>query len=179
MNLPAVLRRLGEDRRAVALTEFAILLPVLLTLFVGGYQLMQASACKRRTTITARTLSDLVSQYETVTLPDVTTILDATTQLMLPFDPASARSRVSLVKVDAAGIITIVWSRAKNDTAYTKNALFTGLPIPMRTPGSYYVLGEVTYVYRPFGGRYARPVTFSETLFMVPRQSDAVECPTC
>jgi len=180
MILPApLLRRLATDARGMALVEFAILLPVMLTLFLGGFQLSQASACKRRVTITARTLSDLVSQYQAMAVSDVTTVLDASAQIMAPFDTSAMKSRVSMIKVDGNRAVTVMWSEARNDTALVNGAAYTGLPDAMKIANSYYVLGEVTYNYSPVSGRFAYPMTFTQTLFMVPRKSAYVDCPTC
>ncbi len=166
------------DRRGLALVEFALVLPIMLTLFLGGFQLTQASACQRRVSIVARALADLVSQYETINATQVGTILDATSQIMAPYDIDAAHSRVSLIKVESASKVTVVWSEAKNASPRPVGA-YDALPAAMRIAGSYYVVGEVTYDYNPLSGRFAWPITFTQTLFMVPRKSTFVECSSC
>lgn len=163
----------------MALVEFAILLPVLLTLFLGGFQLAQASACKRRVTIVARSLSDLVSQYDTITPAEVNTILNATAQIMAPFDISNGNSRVSVIAVDANKNVTVVWSEAKNTTGFSNGVPFTALPAAMKIANTYYVYSEVNYTYSPMGGRFAYPFSFNQTLFMVPRKSTSVDCSAC
>lgn len=171
-------RALVADRRGVALVEFALCLPIMLMLFLGGFQLSQASACQRRVTVTARAVADLVSQYETMTATDVASVLSASTQIMAPYDIGAAHTRVSLIKVDAARNVTVVWSESRNATARAVGA-FTSLPAAMAIPNSYYVLGEVTYDYQPMGGAFGWPITFTQSLFMVPRKSTYVDCQTC
>jgi Flp pilus assembly protein TadG len=175
---PPLLRILRSDRRGMALVEFALLLPIMLTLFLGGYQLTQASACQRRVTIVARAIADLVSQYSLIDATQVATILDASSQILLPYDVAKATSRVSLIRVDATRKVTVVWSEAENTTPRATGA-FTALPTAMKIADSYYVFSEVTYDYSPVGGRFAWPLTFTQSMYMVPRKSDAVECSTC
>ncbi len=167
-----------SDRRGMALVEFALLLPVMLTLFLGGYQLTQASSCQRRVTIVARAIADLVSQYETIDPAGVTTILNASAQILIPYDVSKAKSRVSLIRVDKSKKVTVVWSEASNMTERSKGN-FTALPTAMRIADSYYVFSEVTYEYSPTGGRYSWPLTFTQSIYMVPRKSAAVECATC
>jgi Flp pilus assembly protein TadG len=167
-----------SDRRGMALVEFALLLPVMLTLFLGGYQLTQASACQRRVTIVARAIADLVSQYETIDVAGVKTILDASAQILIPYDVSKAQSRVSLIRVNAAKKVTVVWSEGSNMTP-RPTGNFTALPQAMRIADSYYVFSEVTYDYSPTGGRYSWPLTFTQSMYMVPRKSAAVDCPTC
>lgn len=174
----APLLRCGGDRRGIALVEFALLLPVMLTLFLGGFQLSQASACQRRVTIVARAIADLVSQYDTIDVTQVDAILNASTQIMAPYDVTVARSRVSLIRVDASKNVTVVWSEGKNASPRSTGA-FTLLPAAMKIANSYYVLGEVTYDYSPMSGRFAWPITFTQSLYMVPRKSTSVDCSTC
>ncbi|MBJ6121124.1 TadE/TadG family type IV pilus assembly protein [Sphingomonas mollis] len=171
--------RLMRDRRGMALVEFAILLPVLLTLFLGGFQLAQASACKRRVTIVARALSDLVSQYDTITPAEVGTILNATAQIMAPFDIDDGNSRVSIIAVDSSKNAKVVWSEAKNTTELSKGSTFSSLPAAMKIANTYYVYSEVNFTYSPMGGRFAYPFSFNQTLFMVPRKSTSVDCSAC
>lgn len=166
------------NRRGTALVEFAILLPVMLTLFLGGYQLTQASACQRRVTIVTRAIADLVSQYETIDATQVGIILDASTQILKPYDVEKAQLRVSLIKVDPARNVGVVWSEGENMAERAKGN-FDALPNAMKVANRYYVFSEVTYRYSPTGGQFAWPLTFTQSLYMVPRKSAAVECSTC
>jgi hypothetical protein len=71
-----------------------------------------------------------------------------------------------------------MWSEARN-TVQRDVGPFAGLPADMKIANSYYVLGEVSYDYRPISGRFAWPISFTQTLYMVPRKSAYVDCPTC
>ncbi|HEX7875376.1 MAG TPA: TadE/TadG family type IV pilus assembly protein [Sphingobium sp.] len=176
-----ILRRLSElrqDHRGLALMEFAVLLPVMLILFLGGYQLSQASVCKRRVTIVTRAIADLVSRYETMTPADVDFVLDASEQIMAPYNVTATQERVSLIKVDSTRKVTVVWSKGRRITARTVGT-FSGLPSSMAIADSYYIFAEVVYDYHPMDGVFSYPLTLTQSLFMVPRKSDFVDCPTC
>src|SRR5688572_9758585 len=56
------IRRFVRDRRGVSVLEFALILPVMLTLFLGGTEVTQGITIKRKTTIVTRSLADLVAQ---------------------------------------------------------------------------------------------------------------------
>lgn len=43
-----------RDRRGVAMVEFALILPVMLVLYLGGAQLQDGIACNRKVTIATR-----------------------------------------------------------------------------------------------------------------------------
>jgi len=56
------LRRFLADKRGVSAIEFAMLLPLMVTLYLGGAEVSQAIAIDRKMTLVARTLADLTSQ---------------------------------------------------------------------------------------------------------------------
>lgn len=167
------LRRLASNRRGLALIEFAIVLPVLVTLLFGAYQLLDASACKRRVTITTRAIADLVSQNERVTTTDVDTILSAATQIMSPYPVSKAQVRVSEVAISSGGAAKVEWSRGASPHA--KYASLQNRPSGMSTPGAYYIYSEVIYSYDTIMPSIIAPMTFKQTLIMLPRKSASVD----
>ena len=56
------LGRLAGDERGVSAVEFAMLLPLMLTLYLGAVEISQGIGADRKVTLTARTVADLVSQ---------------------------------------------------------------------------------------------------------------------
>jgi Flp pilus assembly protein TadG len=164
---------LGRDVRGTSLIEMGILLPVLSMLFIGGYQLSDASACKRRVTIVSRAMADLVSQYTVLTNSQLDSILDASTQIMSPYPIASASVRVSQITTDGASKPHVSWSRAKNGTALTPGADFN-LPLTMRVANTSVIYSEVSYTYTPAFGKVMSQSVFSQNLYMLPRASSTV-----
>ena len=53
--------RLIGDERGVSAVEFALLLPLMLTLYLGAVEVSQGIRADRKVTLTARTIVDLVS----------------------------------------------------------------------------------------------------------------------
>ncbi len=64
--------RLRRDRRGVSAVEFALLLPVMMTLFLGSVEASQGIAADRKVELTAHALADLASQYTDITNADMT-----------------------------------------------------------------------------------------------------------
>jgi hypothetical protein len=81
-----------RDRSGTALIEFAIVLPLLLTLFIGGYVCADMIASARKVTVATRALADLVSRNVSpsspVTSATLTTYLNSAQLVMTPM-PAS------------------------------------------------------------------------------------------
>lgn len=166
-----LLRRLRHDRRGVALIEFALVAPVLLLLFVGAFQMLDAISAYRKVTTTVRSLADLTTQSTKMSTGDADTILAAATQVMTPYSPNNALLRITEVKIDAKGVATVAWSRGRNTSAYLAGDPVT-VPANMRVPSTCLVLAEIQYNYTP---RVAAGIignqVFKDKVFMSPRNS--------
>ena len=74
-----------RDNGDAAAVEFAIALPVCLTLFFGGFVLMQTVALSRKITLTTRALADLTSQYTSMQTSDMTNVMGGAIEVLAPF----------------------------------------------------------------------------------------------
>ena len=168
------LRQLGHSRSGMAAVEFALVMPVLLTLYLVGNVLSDAIACNRKVTTTARTIADLTSRFVSVQTTDVDTILAASTQVLAPYSAASASLAVSEVRITGTTTASVVWTRTQNGTARTAGSTIA-IPANLAAVGSYLIVGEVSYPYNPgisWGG--FNGFTLADTSIMVPRASDQV-----
>jgi Flp pilus assembly protein TadG len=174
-------RRLLRERRAVAATEFAIILPVMLLLYLGGFQLMDAIATYRKVTTTVRALADLSTQSEQVTPADMTAILAGTRQIMAPYSIAGSTLSVVAIDIDAQGQPSITWVCAQAATASCGRS-YPGvqiekvkIPAALRVPNTTLLYSALSLPYVPiFGGVFMSPITLGDTLFMTPRRSPSV-----
>lgn len=137
-----------RDRRAVAAVEFALLLPLMITLFVGGNEISQALAIFRKVGHTSSTLGDLVAQVSTVSYAEMTDILAASSSVMTPYSATGANLVVSAVKYTTANGYKVCWSRAQNDTAWTVgSAPPITMPSGIVTDGQEVIVTRVKYSY--------------------------------
>jgi Flp pilus assembly protein TadG len=176
-------RRLVEfqhDLRGVSAIEFAILLPVMLTLYVAGTELSNGIAIDRKVTITARTVTDLVSRVTQVTNADMSGILAATAAVIAPYVPSQSAFTVSQVKIDNNGNATIDWSCAYQGTARTAGSSVT-VPSQLLVNNSYLIWGEAQYTYTPpVASVVSGTMTLRDQIYMAPRLSQSVNGPpTC
>ena len=82
-----ITRRLSEfarDKRGVSAVEFAMLLPLMLTLYLGTVEISQGVSIERKVTLTARTVTDLVAQVASIDTAGVNAALGAATAVMAP-----------------------------------------------------------------------------------------------
>lgn len=137
--------------RGIAATEFALLLPVLILLYVGAGELSQAVMTSRRVETLSRTLVDLVSQQPTSSQASSTptptnatsqavlqSILAASTAVMAPSALTSLTMTVSAVDIvnNAAGLCCVFkvrWSYTQSGVLRPCNVNLTPVP-PTQAP---------------------------------------------
>jgi Flp pilus assembly protein TadG len=173
-DLLSRLRELARAQDGMAAVEFAVLLPFLLTAYLGGIEVGDGVAIDRKVAITTRAVADLASRYTKITDATMSTILGASSTIIQPYPPGPIVVTVSGVTIDNRGNATIDWSDTLNGTARAKGAAVT-LPGTLAASGKYYVWGEVKYNYTPTLG-YVLTGTWplSNQIFMSPRESGTI-----
>lgn len=163
--------RFAREERGVALLEFAFVLPFLVLIFIGGFQLMDGISAYRKVGSTVRTLADLTTQNTTMTASQADEILNASQQVMSPYSPANAVLRITQIQVQSDGKGAVSWSRSLNGTAYAVGTKLT-IPSQLATTGNYYVFSEINYTYTPrIASMMIGTLPLNQTIYMSPRNS--------
>ncbi|MBZ0138218.1 MAG: pilus assembly protein [Pseudorhodoplanes sp.] len=172
--LPRRLQRLARDERGVSAVEFAMLLPLMVTLYLGGVEVSQGISIDRKVTLTARTVADLVSQVASINNSGMSNVLQASSAVLSPYPVDKAKVRVTLVKIDNNSNATVEWSDSLNGSARAKGSSVT-LPGALLVPNTSMVWGEVEYAYKPTVGYVVTgTMTLKDQIFMRPRLSDTI-----
>ena len=175
----SALRALTIDCRATSAVEFAIVLPVLALLVFGGYQANEALSAYRKVTLTARTVADLTSQYTTMNTTDVTTVLNASDQIMTPFNTSALTIILTEYATDTLGRTTVTWSKGLNCVAPNCNTPVAGatatLPPNVAQVGTSLIYSQVTYSFTPaVAYKLTGSFQMSSQIFMSPRSIQSV-----
>ena len=171
------LRRFRDDKRGVSAVEFAMLLPLMVTLYIGGVEVSSAIAVDRKVTLVSRTLGDLVAQSTSVNATDMTNILNAASSVVQPYQPSLIKVTVSRVDVDANGVAKVIWSKTKNGTVQSGTVT---LPAALNTANTSVIWAQSQYTYTPtIGYVITGPLTLHDQIYMRPRLSDTVACNAC
>lgn len=177
-------RAFVADRRALAATEFAVIVPLMLVLFFGTFEFSSAVAIDRKVTLIARTLSDITSQSTgTVTDASLQNTFTASISIISPYDDAPVKSTITQIFVDANSIATVQWSKAATiSSGATQASLTTSarnigdkvtsvIPSTLLVPSTYLILSEVSYLYTPSVGYMLKSgITLSDFSYTRPRQ---------
>lgn len=157
-----VLRRFGSDRGGISAVEFAIILPFMLTLYLGGAELGDGMSIQFKATLAARTVADLTTQSDCengsvscVDSASMNQILGAAAIVMTPYPAANMAVTISELQTNGGTTATVQWSCALNGTPRANGSSFSPVTSDLqqllqKLPNpSYLILGEVTYPYTP------------------------------
>jgi Flp pilus assembly protein TadG len=164
------LRGLLRDKRGVSAVEFALVLPIMISLYLGLGEIATGVGIDRKVALTARALSDLCSQAtSTISNSEMSNILDATTSVMAPYSTTPLKVVVTAINIDSSGKATVGWSDTRGGTARAVGSTVT-IPSALAIPSTQLILSEVTYGYQPaIGFTITGTLTLSEKLYMSPR----------
>lgn len=172
--VPQRMIQLAKDERGVSAVEFAMLLPLMLTLYLGSVEVSQGISIDRKVTLTARTVTDLTSQVASVNAAGINSILTASSAILSPYPVTNAKVTVTSIKIDANSKVTVEWSESLNGTARAKGSTPT-IPSALVVPNTWLVWGEVSYNYKPVVGYVLTgTLDLKDQIFMRPRLSDKV-----
>lgn len=173
------LHRFAGDREGVSAVEFALVLPVMLTLYIGGVEVGDGLAIKFKTTLAARTVTDLASQYVSIDATDMSSILGAASAVVAPYSATNMAVTVSEITTNSHGAGTITWSDLLNGTKRTVGSSIT-LPTNLQTANISIIFGEVTYPYTPsMGYVITGTINMYQSVYFYPRMSSSIQCVSC
>jgi Flp pilus assembly protein TadG len=177
-----LLRRLLRDRRGVSAVEFALIAPVMITIYFGLVEFSQGYMAERRASHAASMVADLVAQSGGTNVQDLESTFMIGDLILRPFSSAPLSIRVSSVTVDANGVATVEWSGANNRnlTGRAPRSVVTDLPPGLISTGETLILGETEYAYQSaFAQVIPNGVTFKRSYYLRPRTTDRIACADC
>ena len=166
--------RLKRDTSGMAAIEFVFIVPLMLVIFFGTIELSNGVAADRKVTITARTLSDLVSQNTNVTNLQMTNFFTMGSAIMTPYSGTPMTLRVSAVSINGSGQATVAWSDGQGIAGRTVGSTVT-VPAGLIVNNTQLIWSEIAYTYTPAVGYVMKTaVTLTDVCYTRPRQSTAV-----
>jgi len=191
--------RLRGDQRGVAAIEFALVVPIVMVVYLVGFEVAEAGTAYRKMTDTTVQLANVTAQFTTLSCTDVNNVLDATAQIMSPYSTSNISIVLSEVSVNSSNVGTVVWSEEYQGTRLAVNSTVT-LPSGYQNqnatsacpppPGqssvvtTCYILVQTSYAYQPTigsafigSGKMIGPITMQDQIFMLPRASAQIPDP--
>jgi Flp pilus assembly protein TadG len=190
-------RKFSTDAGAVAATEFAIVVPFMLVLLVGGVELGDGMAINVKVSATAHAVGDMVTQNTSLSTASMQNILTGATAIIAPYSTSGNQLTVTVSEVssDANGALTLRWSQSYNGSSFgpgrsnlgtSTNPPYGALTTPASLNGTAgnpnnannqndqvtFIVSEVTYAYTPnLGYTISGTVNLADSYWLFPRCS--------
>jgi Flp pilus assembly protein TadG len=182
-------RKFSTDASAVAATEFAIVVPFMLLLYVGGVELADGMAINVKVSATAHSVADMVTQNTSLSTAQMQNILTGASVIIAPYPVTGSLLSITVSEIssDASGNLSLQWSQSYNGTSFgAGRTSLTGLTVPTSLNGTAgnannannqndqvsFIVSEVSYAYTPnLGYVVSGTVNLTDTNWLFPRCS--------
>jgi Flp pilus assembly protein TadG len=167
-------RSFKRNRQGMAATEFALVAPVMITLYFGITELSDALTARSKVTILTSTAADLVAQAKVVNDGDMGEVFAALDEVMFPYSVTDTQVVITSLVYDSPGKTKVEWSKAKNATPRSNGAIVS-VPSGLVSAGGSLIFAEVKHSYTsPAGKLIYGSIQISDTFYAKPRRSAKV-----
>jgi Flp pilus assembly protein TadG len=171
-------RRFGVAEKGIAATEFALILPFMMVLYMGSVELSQAVSVDRKVAVVAGALGDLVARVkDNLAVSTLNDYFAASQSIMRPYDATNLKQAITLVYVNTDGTTSVTWSYGYNGGAAHSVGATYSLPTEITdlVSDGYVVVAEAQYQYQPLMGYFFEdPFNMYKEFFYLPRYGDVI-----
>jgi len=188
--------RLTGDRRGVAALEFALVVPLLLSLYFVTMEVAQAIETNKKVGRLSSMVADLVTQQPSITKADLEAIMTIGGSTLQPYNRSQPSIIVTAIDItdESSPQVKVAWSRKLVDGAFSVAAAAgstTTVPPELKVRNSFVVRVETELSYSPmitwaadgkevlglaaaFDG-----IAMRETYHLRPRLAQSMSCSDC
>ena len=182
-----------RDADGLAAVEFALILPVLITMLFGMGELSLALFARTDIAQIASTVADLVAQESAPATADITNVYNAANTILYPYYPnlSSAKPTIRITSVifdtttNSTTVGKVAWSctqagsGALTPTTRANNTTMT-FTQPLLSSGGSVLMVEVAYLYAsPTSQVVLGSYTFTDQFYTKPRRVGQIPAPVC
>lgn len=182
--------RKAED--GAAAVEFAILLPLLISMFFGVVETSLALLCRADVSVMASTAADLISQVNAASTSDITNVYAAAGTILYPYYKGGSTGkptiRITSVIYDTTSKSTtagkVAWTCTQSGTGtLTPGSRAVGdtvtLPQALMTTNGSVIIAEVAYNYAsPTTKVITGPINMTNNFYTKPRRIAQIAAPS-
>ncbi|MEO0542256.1 MAG: TadE/TadG family type IV pilus assembly protein [Pseudomonadota bacterium] len=182
-----------KNRQGVAAVEFALVVPILLTLYIGSLELSMGLTVNKRIARVASTVADLVTQQEDVDKVKLHGIMGVAESVMYPY--TTTKPEITIVAVDVDEDHDewgkVVWSRGMDNGGNFTTGRVVGsdirVPERLRFDDSFLIYVTAGIKYKPVVARFTGKdssgnptgVDIEEQYWLNPRLPIEIPCSNC
>jgi Flp pilus assembly protein TadG len=189
-------RGLVGDRRAVAAVEFAIIAPLLLSLYFVTMEVSQGIETNKKVSRVGSMVADLVTQQQTITISEIDAIMKIGEAILQPYNRSKGKIVITAIKVteDTPPKVEVEWERKLVEGSASAGAIkgtATTVPPALKVKGTFLIRVESDLDYEPVitWAATSKPalglaaafdgISMSESYYLRPRMSLSVPCTDC
>jgi Flp pilus assembly protein TadG len=162
------LGRLFRHQDGTALVEFALLLPIMITLFLGAFEVTRVVAANMRVANAAQSVADMIAQQSNITSTMMTNFCNGGQLSMAPLSGASLKVAVAEVTNTSSGLVVDWTDTSCNSATAISNPTTLATSLVPNTNDSVIVV-QATYSYSsPINYVLAKLYTLTQTAYQRP-----------
>jgi len=182
IRMPPTFARLIGESRGVSAVEFALVAPLMITLYLGCVGIANGVAVKRKVSLIAGTLANLAASCSDsnsgsggctnniLSASDMNNIFAASSAIMEPYPATPLKMSLSCIAIDSSGNVTVPWSVTKNGGTKLTSFTFGTSQTTLKVNGTQLLYAVVSYTYTPLIGNGLIPtLNLADHIFMSPR----------
>jgi Flp pilus assembly protein TadG len=183
----------ATDKSGTAAVEFALLLPLMITMFFGVVESSLALLCRADVSVMASTAADLISQVNTASTADIANVYSAAGTLLYPYyDPSVTGSAKPTIRITSVIYDTTSKSMTSGKVAWTCTQSGSGtlspvsrgvnstvtLPQALMTTNGSVIIAEVAYNYAsPTTQVITGAINMTNNFYAKPRRAAQITAP--
>lgn len=178
LNPKQLSRKFRKDEDGIAAIEFAIIAPIMITMYFGLAEIASAISVDRRISHGTNVAGDMATQQPDIRLADIEEVVAASLRVMTVQDIGNVSMDIESFILPAEGQPPESRGRIRvNNTGGSfTNFDATTLDTKILNETSGVVVTRTSYEYTPLKLRFLNTdITLQETFLLKPRRSDAVQ----
>jgi len=190
------LLRIVADRRGMAALEFALIAPLLLSMYFVTMEVAQGIEANKKVSRVGSMVADLVTQQQSISRSELEAIMQIGSAILLPYNRSMPDITVTAIKLtDETNAKAIVqWSRRLRDGAFMQGPVKgteTQVPVTLKIRDTFLIQVSAGLDYRPvltwtaenkaslgLSAAFAR-IDMQESFFLRPRMTAEIVCSDC
>jgi Flp pilus assembly protein TadG len=188
--------RLLADRRGMAALEFALIAPLLLSMYFVTMEVAQGIEANKKVSRVGSMVADLVTQQPSISRSELEAIMQIGSAILLPYNRSQPDITVTAIQLtDKTNPKAIVqWSRRLRNGTFMEGPVKgteTQVPTSLKIKDTFLIQVSAGLDYRPvltwtaenkaslgLSAAFDR-ISMQESYFLRPRLSAAIECSDC
>ncbi len=191
-----LLANVFSDRRGVAALEFALIVPLLMTMYFVTMEVSQAIEVNKKVSRVGDMIADLITQQQATSKSEVEAIMRIGEATLQPYNRSQPSITVTAIQItdEATPKVQVAWSRKLVAGVFSNGEVAgstTTVPAALKIKGSFLVRAESSLSYEPVitWAASSKPalglaaafdgISMKETYYLRPRMSTSIPCSDC